>query len=212
MCSACRDDFFRHDATRCIQCAITISLIDTQLRCGECLREQPQFDRTITACTYAAPVDKLVLTLKFGHQLALAELMAQQLRNSIARYSWEFLPEILCPAPLSRHSLSQRGFNQSLEIAKPLSRDLGIPLQPGLLLKTNETLQQSTLHPEARRKNVKNAFILNPPLAQLVIGKHIGVVDDVMTTGATLDEIATLLKRFGAKKVSNLIFARTPKV
>ena len=119
------------------------------------------------------------------------------------------LPDLICPIPLGPQRLISRGFNQSLEIAKPLGSNLGIPVQRDLLLRIRDTQQQSSLHPDARQKNVRHVFMLHPDHSTLVLGKHIALVDDVITTGTTLNEAAKVLKRFGAKRVSNFVFART---
>lgn len=210
ICSGCHQQFFGTTSSRCIQCAIPLPVNDQQRRCGGCISAPPAFDRTITAGTYAAPVDQLILALKFGHRLALADLLSNMLRDAILQDPQHHLPDLLCPVPLGRQRLRERGFNQSLEIAKPLSIYLGIALYPQLIRRSRETAQQSSLHPDDRHKNVRNAFTLNDTAIDLVRGKHIGIVDDVMTTGTTSNEIAGLLKRFGAAKVSNYVFARTP--
>jgi ComF family protein len=132
------------------------------------------------------------------------------LRDAALKEHQQSLCDVLCPVPLGRQRLVERGFNQSLEIAKPLSHHLGVTLYQKLLRRSRETAQQSSLHPDDRHKNVRNAFTVDSSAIELIRGKHIGVVDDVMTTGATLNEIAGLLKRFGAAKVSNYVFARTP--
>jgi ComF family protein len=184
---------------------------DQRSTCGECLSTPPHFDQTIVATDYSAPFDQLVLALKFGHRLPLATLFSDLLRDAILRQAEQDLPQILCPVPLGAQRLRERGFNQSLEIAKPLASQLGITLQSALLRRVRDTVQQSGLHPDARQKNIRNAFTLNDTAIELVQGKHIGLIDDVMTTGTTLNEIAALLKRFGAAKVSNYVFARTAR-
>jgi ComF family protein len=150
------------------------------------------------------------LAYKFGHRLAFATLFAEMLRDAALKEHQQSLCDVLCPVPLGRQRLVERGFNQSLEIAKPLSHHLGVALYPTLLHRSRETAPQSSLHPDDRHKNVRSAFTIDSTAIELIRGKHIGVVDDVMTTGTTLNEIAGLLKRFGAAKVSNYAFARTP--
>ena len=211
LCAACRQQYFGQQTVRCQQCAIPLQVHDKHFICGECLSTPPQFDFTIVSSDYAAPIDQLVLSFKFGHRLALANLFAELLRDAILLDPRRNLAELLCAVPLGRRRLSERGFNQSLEIAKPLSSHLGIALNPLLIQRTRETVQQSSLHPDERQKNVRKSFMLNPHAMELIKGKHIGIIDDVMTTGATLQETATLLKRFGAAKVSNYVFARTPR-
>lgn len=210
VCPDCHQQFFKDTTSRCDQCAIPISSADNRQRCGDCLTSVPNFDHTIVVCNYAAPADQLILAYKFGHRLAIATLFAEMLRDAALKEHQQSLCELLCPVPLGGQRLVERGFNQSLEIAKPLSHHLGVALYPKLLRRSRETAQQSSLHPDDRHKNVRNAFTLDSAAIELIRGKHIGVVDDVMTTGTTLNEIAGLLKRFGAAKVSNYVFARTP--
>lgn len=211
LCSECHYQFFNKKPARCRQCAISLQIQDAQQLCGECLSQKPSFDASIVACDYAAPIDQLVLALKFGHKLALANLFADVLRDALLQDSKLALADLLCPVPLGSLRLQERGYNQSLEIAKPLAAHLGIGLAPMLLSRVRETVQQSSLHPDARQKNVHKAFALNAHFIDSIQGKHIGVIDDVMTTGTTLNEIAQLLKRFGAAQVSNYVFARTPR-
>jgi ComF family protein len=188
-------------------CAVPLSRHD--LHCGACLTNPPAFQQTWVACNYAAPLDQLILSLKFGHQLAVAPALAHMLAASLNSID-QPLPDLLMPVPLSATRLAQRGFNQSLEIARPLARLIGLPLYPRLLLRVRDTTAQSLLHPNQRRHNVRHAFTPDPDYEDKIRGRHIGVVDDVMTTGATLHEIATCLHRHGARRVSNLVFARTP--
>ena len=103
---------------------------------------------------------------------------------------------------------AERGYNQALEIARPLARSLGVALHPRLTARVRETTAQSGVAPEQRQRNIAGAFAV--PDAALVRGRHIGIVDDVMTSGGTLNELAATLKRHGAARVSNLVFARTP--
>lgn len=210
ICLGCREQFFSASTPRCIQCAIPLASHRQQQRCGNCLSSRPNFDHTIVAVNYSAPFDQLVLGLKFGHRLPLAKLFSDLLRDAILQETQRHLPDLLCPVPLGIRRLAERGFNQSLEIARPLSVHLGIALHTQLIHRNRETAQQSSLHPDERHKNVRNAFVLDHLAIDLIKGKHIAIIDDVMTTGTTLNEIAGLLKRFGAAKVSAFVFARTP--
>lgn len=212
LCSPCYQQFIRPTSTRCLRCAIELELghDHSMQQCGACLKLPPQFERTIVAATYAAPNDQLLIALKFLHQLALAPLLASALRDAALREMNLPMPDLLCPVPLSLQRLSERGFNQSLEIAKPFAAQLGVKLMPRLLLRTRHTLAQSSLHPDQRHKNIRRAFAVDSSAMDAVKDRHIGVVDDVMTTGTTLDEIAGTLKRFGAKRVTNFVVARTP--
>jgi ComF family protein len=177
--------------------------------CGNCLRTAPAFDATVVATDYAPPIDQLVLALKFGNRLALAPLFARILRDAALQEREHPLPELLVAVPLGHERLARRGFNQALEIARPLSRSLGIRLDAGLVVRVRDTRAQSLLHPDERHRNIRGAFIVPDRAADSVRGRHIGVVDDVITTGETLNEVAATLKRFGASRVTSFVFART---
>ena len=177
--------------------------------CGACLDNAPAYDASMAAVDYGAPLDQLVVALKFGGRLALAPLFAQLMRDALLHAPQAPLPDLLMPVPLGEQRLIKRGFNQALEVARPLSQALGIRLEPRAVLRLRETDAQSTLHPEQRRKNMRGAFSVAPAFVGKLEGLHIGLIDDVMTTGETLNELAATLKRFGAARVSNFVFART---
>ncbi|WP_020656734.1 ComF family protein [Massilia niastensis] len=195
---------------RCPCCANPVGPLDAGRRCGACLAAPPAFDATVAACDYAAPLDGLVLQLKFGARLALAPWMARVLRDSALGAPGLALPELLCPVPLGARRLAERGYNQALEVARPLGAVLGIALAPRLALRVLETQAQSGIAPGARRNNVRGAFALAPGACERVRGRHVGVVDDVMTSGHTLDALAAVFKKAGAARVTNIVFARTP--
>ena len=178
------------------------------LVCGACLANPPPFDATVVAVDYAAPLDQLVLQLKFGARLALAPWFASMLRDALLARPGLVLPDLLCPVPLGPQRLVERGFNQALEIARPLAPALGVALHPKLAARTLETAAQSGVSPAERARNLHGAFAVTDP--DLVAGRHVGLVDDVMTSGHTLAELAASFKRFGAARVTNLVFARTP--
>ena len=211
MCPGCRKQFYDSAPKRCGQCALCLPGIEADGSvCGACLHRPPSFDATIAAVDYAPPTDQLVLALKFGAQLAFAPLFAEMLQASIRQHRIE-LPQLLIAVPLGPKRLTERGFNQALEIAKPHARALKIPLEKRLVLRTRDTAAQALLPPDARRHNIRHAFTLSSQAVDALQGCHIGVVDDVMTTGETLNELAATLKRFGARRVTNLVFARTLK-
>jgi ComF family protein len=213
ICAGCHTQFFGVRQYRCLQCAIPLAAITaaTASRCGNCLAQPPAFDATIVAADYAPPIDQLVLALKFGSRLALAPNFAHMLRDALLheRAHGLALPTKLLAVPLGARRLAERGFNQALEIAKPLSRALGIELEPHLVIRDRETHAQAMLHPDERHKNVRHAFVVPADAVERIRGCHIGIVDDVITTGETLNELAATLKRFGATRVTNLVFART---
>lgn len=211
LCDTCNKRFLAAHHHRCLQCGLAFSPNATGhlQRCGTCLTTTRAFDATIVVADYAAPLDQLVLALKFGSRLALAPLFARLLHQAIRQADMP-MPDLLTAVPLGDKRLTERGFNQALEIARPLSRLLAIPLAPRLLVRTRETLMQSRLHPDERHRNIRQAFAPKPHAARQVQGRHVAVIDDVMTTGETLNEVAATLKRCGASRVTNLVFARTP--
>ena len=195
---------------RCPCCANPTGAPDASRHCGACLADAPAFDATWAACDYAAPLDSLVLQLKFGAQLALAPWMARVLHAAISSimHPAPVLPDVLCPVPLGPARLIERGYNQALEVARPLARALGVPVVPQLLHRLRETAPQSGAAPGDRRKNVRSAFGVDSTFD--LRGRHVGVVDDVMSSGHTLEEVAAVLKQAGAARVTNIVFARTP--
>jgi len=209
VCPACSQAYATNVHARCPCCANPVGIHDATRHCGACLADTPAFDATVACCDYAPPVDGLVLQLKFGARLALAPWMAGRLRDAVLAQAGLPLPDLLCPVPLGPRRLVERGHNQALEMAQPLASALGVALAPRLLARSVETAAQSGVAPGERRRNVRGAFAVADGQAALA-GLHVGVVDDVMTSGHTLDEIAGVLKRAGAARVTNLVFARTP--
>lgn len=206
VCPACEQAYVL-PVVRCPCCANPTGALDRGRHCGACLADRPAFDATVAACDYAAPLDSLVLQLKFGAQLALAPWMARVLHGVVAQAAFA-LPDLLCPVPLGPARLVERGYNQALEVARPLAGALRLTVAPRLLQRMRETQAQSNAAPGERKKNVRGAFGVDA--THDVRGRHVGVVDDVMSSGHTLDEVATVLKRAGAARVTNFVFARTP--
>lgn len=210
VCAPCRSRYAAPQGLRCACCANPLGPGATARQgCGACLAAPPAFDATLAAVDYAAPLDALVLSLKFGARLPLAPWFAELLHEAILAQGGWTLPDVLCPVPLGPRRLVERGFNQALEIARPLATSLGIELQPRLAARVLETAAQSGVSPRERAANIRGAFDVPAPMAQLVRGRHVGIVDDVMTSGHTLGELAATLKAAGAVRVSNLVFART---
>jgi ComF family protein len=209
VCVACRAAYAGGRPARCAQCANLLhEAAGGPGLCGTCLRDPPAFDATVAAVDYAIPLDQLVLQLKFGARLALAPWFARQIRDAVLARPALPLPDLLCPVPLGPGRLVERGFNQALEIARPLAAALGVACHPALARRTLDTQAQSGVSPGARARNVRDAFAVDDP--DLVEGRQVGLVDDVMTSGHTLGELAATLKRFGAARVTNFVFARTP--
>lgn len=197
LCSGCWDDLPWLGAAYCDCCAHPLPFPG---RCGRCLAEPPQFDTVIAACRYTFPVDGLIQAYKYGGRLAyttaLAAVLAQPARPR---------PDLIVPMPLADRRLRERGFNQALELARDLGRRLAVPVDATLCVKTRDTAAQTRLPWQARRRNIRGAFVVQGD----VTGRHVAVVDDVLTTGATLHELARNLKRAGATRVSGYVIART---
>lgn len=170
--------------------------------CGACLRHPPAFDRTLAAFSYGFPIDRLLHAFKYASDLALAGVLAEPLARIAAGHP---KPDLLLPMPLHPSRLRERGFNQALEIARPISKWLGIPLATDACRRTRDTPSQAGLKLKERRRNVRGAFACDLGLA----GKKVAVLDDVMTTGATLNELSRILKSRGAAEVSAWVVART---
>jgi ComF family protein len=198
LCGPCNADLPRVPPDLCPRCALASP---AGALCGRCLTEPPQYDATIAALAYRFPADVLVQALKFRGELALAPMLGGILANCISGEAVDYL----IPVPLSRERLRSRGYNQALEIARHVARRAGARLAPELCERTRDTAAQTDLPTAERAKNVRGAF----HCPRLLAGARIAVLDDVMTTGATLEEMAATLKRAGAARVVNWVVART---
>ncbi len=204
LCVACERDFAPPAALRCSVCALRLPAQSAATICGECARRPPHFDATLTLGDYAPPLDGMVLALKSGGRLALARAFGSLLArraNALERCG-----ALLTAVPLAFERHAERGFNQALEIARHAAGALALPLAAGALLRVRHARPQHVLALDERRRNVRGAFTVRADVRD----RHVLVVDDVMTTGSTLEEIAQVLKRAGAAKVTNLVVARTP--
>lgn len=210
LCAACLADLALNRIA-CARCALPLAA--PAALCGECLKNEPAFDAAFAPYLYGHPLDLLLTRLKFGHSLAagrvLAELWSAALRSALTDGAIAALPDAIVPVPLHAARLRERGYNQALELAKPLAREFGIPLAPELLRRARATAAQSDLDAATRRKNLRGAFEVD---ARRVapLPTHIALLDDVMTTGATLRECARTLKRAGAARVDIWALARAP--
>jgi ComF family protein len=168
--------------------------------CRVCIACPPHFDRTVALWRYQFPCDRLIHALKYQARLPIAAFFAQALA---ARLTTRV--DVVVPMPLHRSRLAERGFNPSLEIARALTRRTGDVLAPAAVRRTRRTLPQTELPLEERAANVLGAFACSADLR----GRRVAVVDDVMTTGTSLDELARVLKASGARTVENWVVART---
>lgn len=214
LCRACGARFVS-TPPRCWSCALRLPPGSHQgadappLRCAACLRQPPPLDRTIAALDYAFPWSSLLQRYKYQQALELRPLLLARLDAALERADAE-APDWLLPVPLSPQRLAERGYNQSLELARALARRRRLRCDAGLLLRLRDGPHQAGATLPARRHNVRRAFAVEPTRQRALRGAHVALLDDVMTTGATLFELARVLRRAGAASVQAWVLARTP--
>jgi ComF family protein len=202
VCPGCLRDFFDPACARCPVCGARLAGAVATPRCGRCMAARPDFDRTIALGDYAPPLDGMVTALKSGGRLDLARAFGDLLAERIGT---DASIDCVLAVPLADRRQRERGFNQSMEIARAVARRLALPLARRALARQRGGPPQQSLPLAARRANVRGAFALSGPLP----ARCAAVVDDVMTSGATLDEVARVLKLGGVGHVVNLVVART---
>jgi ComF family protein len=204
LCSGCLGDM-PHNRHACLRCGLPLPAAHpAEMPCGDCLRHPPSFASCHTAFRYQDPVPTLVSAAKFGGRLNVARVLAECLLLSLRERVFP-LPELIIPVPLHPRRLRERGYNQALEVARPLGRALGIPVDTGSCMRVQATAPQTGLEKEARKRNVRGAFqSTQPPSA-----RHVTLVDDVVTTGTTVSELTKVLKRAGVERVDVWAVART---
>ena len=197
VCRPCLNDLPWHPQTSCPQCGLSSS---GQL-CGSCISSPPDFDATKAVFLYAYPVDAMMVRYKYGNRLNLGNTFGEFLQKKISLANID----VIVPMPMHPTRLKERGFNQSLEIAKVLTKNAHEKLDYKSVIRQTLTPPQASLPLKERVKNIKGAFKIVGNLA----GKRIAIVDDVMTTGASLNELAKTLKKAGATHVECWVIART---
>jgi len=203
-----------HNKTSCICCAVPLADdVTNTVLCGRCIRIHPTFDYAYSPLRYEADVVGLVHQLKFSEKITFArsfgEIMVEFLLSRLSAentLSTQIYPECILPVPLYKSRLRLRGFNQSIELARVLSKRLHIPIEYDAVRRDRSTTSQTGLDASARRKNIKGAF----SVTQNFTAKHILIIDDVMTTGSTVNELAKTLKKNSVERVGVLSFARAP--
>lgn len=213
ICGPCAQVCWQPDLHRCSRCALPLPA-SSQV-CAGCLRDTPLLQRCHAAVDYSPPWDGMVLRLKFHQQLAWANRMAQLLLQTPGVLESLQQASVILPVPLSAARLRERGYNQALLLAKALRRQAPAGLRladvkPRYLERLVDTPAQAGLDRAARLRNLRHAFALRPGLQAPDLGECPLLIDDVMTTGATLGAVAQLLQAQGAPAVQALVFARTP--
>jgi ComF family protein len=202
LCGPCTADLPRLPRERCPRCALPVQWSQV---CGRCLVESPAYDASTAVYGYAFPADVLVQGLKFHGELAIAPYLSGALLGEVEAAGPALRGiDLILPVPLHPLRLRERGYNQSMEIARGIGSRIGIPVEGDLCERVRDTPPQLGLPWKERRDNVRGAFSCRRALD----GRRVAVVDDVMTTGATLGEVAATLKQFGAARVVNWVVAR----
>lgn len=201
ICAGCLRDLPGRGRPRCPVCAIDL---DAAGPCGSCLRKHPAFDHVGTVCSYAFPLDAIIQRLKYAPDPTLIAPLAALLSDLATA---EPRPDLLVPMPAARARMRSRGFNQALELARASARRHGLRLGVDTVARVRDGLPQAGLPFDERARNVRGAFACPADLS----GLRVTIVDDVMTTGATLEELARTLKRAGAREVNAWVLARTPR-
>ena len=198
-CAACDRALPWLDAARCPSCALPTPGGET---CGRCLKHPPLFARTTAVFGYSFPLDKLIQAMKYREQLALAHAFAGKLARRIDRNR---LPDRIIPMPLHPAKLRERGFNQSQLLAAATARELDLELLTHACRRVRDTPPQSALPWKERGKNMRDAFCCDMDLS----GTHVALVDDVLTSGASLNALAEAVQKRGAVEISAWVVART---
>jgi ComF family protein len=202
LCYACYTQLAKNTQC-CYHCATPLDIpAAISPLCGRCLRHPQAFDSTHAPFIHQGAMRHLIAGLKFKADYKNARLLGALLAEGLAQTPQ--LPDCLIPVPLHKARYRQRGFNQSIEIAKATGKALHIPIDIDSCIRHRDTPHQTQLTAKQRRSNMKNAFSTRQP----ILAQHIAIVDDVMTTGSTVHELATVLKKAGVARVDVWVCAR----
>ena len=204
ICAACYKSL-PHNKTCCVRCALPLAEdVGNTALCGRCIQNPPSFDYAYSLFRYEEDVIGLVHQLKFGEKISysrtIGEMLLQQMLGTDEK------PDCILPVSLHSSRLRQRGFNQSIEISRVLAKKLDLPIEHSAIVRQRRTVAQTGLDAKQRQKNIKGAF----SVAGEINYKHVLIVDDVMTTGATVNELAKVLKTNKVERVGVLSIARAP--
>lgn len=205
LCEPCRQELpiLSHS---CRKCAQFLHANERQLTlCGQCLTDPPPFDQVYALFPYLPPLPRMIAAFKFEEQFSYGACFSTLLREKIREwYQPHPLPDLLIPVPLHASRLRERGFNQTLELIKPLAHTYKIPIDQSVI-RHKATAAQHLLPKRERLANTANAF----QVVRSYQNRHVAIIDDVMTTGQTVSALARLLKQAGASKVDIWAIARS---
>jgi ComF family protein len=214
ICSGCYQ-VLPHNKYCCAHCALPLPedvgldcINKNDILCGRCIKQAPQFDYSYSLFRYQDEVIRLIHRLKFGEKVSYARSIGELLLTTVVDklLPEQGRPECIIPVPLHNRRLRQRGYNQSTEISRVLSKKMGLAIEHDVVLRQRSTLTQTGLKAKQRQKNIKGAF----KVMRRLNAKHVLLVDDVITTGSTVNELAKVLKQSGIERIGVLSIARAP--
>lgn len=204
LCAACANDLIANPVC-CSRCAQP--LFRTRARtalCGRCIGAHSIVESSFVPYRYVYPLDRLIQRLKYGNALSVARVLGELFADRRSELDALPKPELLVPVPLAYRRYRERGFNQAHELARAVSRRSSIEMGNGVVERVRETREQAGLPRRQRRRNVRGAFRLIRPLK----ATHVAIFDDVVTTGSTVNELAKVLRRAGARRIEVWAIAR----
>ena len=204
ICRQCHDSL-PHYQSGCTGCGIILDNYGEKNLCGACILSPPLYDNMLALFEYEPPISSLIHQLKFNGNLLIARWLATQWITHLKKINK--LPDLIMPVPLHHTRLTERGFNQALEIAKPIGHYFNIRIDARSCIRIKNTQAQSSLSASNRKNNLKNAF----GLSHSISAQHVAILDDVVTTGNTVSEIAHLLRKVGIEKIDVWCCARARK-
>ena len=219
-CPACEKDLLIFADCQCYQCGVPLNYALDQAQdsmkpvyCGACLKSRPAYDQSCCPLIYQPPLDCLMWQFKFCHRFDIGDWFAQVLLARLQRqYSDENrLPDLIVPVPMTPVQLRQRGFNQSALLAQTIATRMALPIGFDLIARRGPHKKQHLLDYKARLTNLRKCFFVAEDTRAQIQGRHIAVVDDVITSGATAEVMARTLKAAGAERISIWAVARTPR-
>ena len=206
LCSACMEFISAPSSPLCAICGIPFDGAGDDHLCSSCLKNPPSFDAARAAIIYDGPGKDLIHAFKYDFKIRLRRPLALLIVENLSSFVTSWRPDVIIPVPLHVKRLKSRGFNQAVLLGEVLSREWGIPLARRAILRIRWTEPQMSLTAELRKTNVKGAF--DVPDAEVVSGKRVLLLDDVMTTGSTVEECSKVLKKAGASQVLVITIGR----
>ncbi len=194
-----------HNQECCVRCALPLADVRAkEILCGRCIQKSPKYDYAHSLFRYEEEIIRLVHQLKFSAKISFARSIGELLLDLADKLDEK--PDCILPVPLHSSRIRQRGFNQSIEISRVLAKAMNLPIEYSVIKRHRSTVAQTGLNAKQRQKNIRGAF----SVIEKINHQHILIIDDVMTTGATVNELASLLKKNGVYRVGVLCIARAP--